>query len=205
MSKKPCFIALIFILWAIIFMASAQTRPAAVVPVVVGAPSTFKVTVTKVEVYNGTTWILLFSGSSQLDLVGNPGQFPGISDVTFPPATYSQLRVTFLNSFTFKGQLDYGGTTYYTTSTTLNDDTASLGSATGPAQECTVRNSDWGALGAEVIKTWGIGPITVTASTDYQPILAFDVSRSLLLVAVGGQTMTFILQTPEPTIIDVGF
>lgn len=205
MGKKTYFIGFIFVLWTIIFMTTTQAGLAAVVKVVIGAPTTFKVTVTKVEVHNGTTWVSLFSGSSQLDLVSNPGDFPGISDLTFPPATYSQLRVTFLNSFSFKGQLDYLGTTYYTTSTTLNDDTASLASTTGPAQECTVRNPDWGVLGAEVVKTWDIGPITVTASTDYQPILNFDVSRSLMLFSGPDETKYFLLQTPDPAIIEAIF
>ncbi len=205
MSKKAYLTGFSFILSAVISTAIAQYRPAAVIKAAVGAPSMFKVTVTKVEGYNGTAWITLFSGSSQLDLVAGPGSFPNISNLAFPPATYSQLRVTFLNSLTFKGELDYTGTTYYTTSTTINDDTGSAASTTGPAQECTVRNFDWGALGAEVVRTWDIGPITVTASTDYQPVLTFDVSRSLILFPSGATTMSFLLEPPEPTVLEAGF
>ena len=157
------------------------------------------VTVTDVEVYNGTDWIPLFSGSSQLDLVADPGSFPSINDITLPSGTYSQIRVIFLNSFVIKGSLDYGGTLYYTTSTTVNDDTGSAASDTGPAQECTVRNAAWGYLGADVIKTWDIGPISVTADTDYQPTLTFNVSQTLSLFSSGGD-MIFLHETPEPVI-----
>jgi hypothetical protein len=202
MSKKAYLIGFSFILSAVISTAVAQDKPAAVIKAAVGAPSTFKVTATKVEVYNGTAWIQLFSGSSQLELVGGLGSFPSISNLTFPPATYSQLRVTFLNSITFTGELDYSGTTYYTTSTTINDDTGSDASTTGPAQECTVRNSSWGELGAEVVRTWDIGPITVTSSTDYQPILTFDVHAALILFPIGGTAMAFLLEPPEPAIVE---
>jgi hypothetical protein len=205
MSKKAYLIGFCFILSAVISTGAAQYRPQAIVKAAVGAPSAFKITVTKVEVYNGTAWIPLFSGSSQLDLVVSPGSFPNISNLAFPPATYSQLRITYLNSIIFTGQLEYVGTTYYTTSTTINDDTGSPASTTGPAQECTIRYYDWGELGAEVVRTWDIGPITVTASTDYQPILTFDVHAALILVPLGGTDMVFYLWPPEPTISEPGF
>jgi len=198
MPKKSFLIGFCLCLCAAVLMTAAQVKRKTI-NVVKGAPSTYKVTVTDVEVYNGTDWIQLFSGSSQLDLVANPGSFPSIDSITLPSGTYSQLRVTFLNSFVMKGSLDYGGTTYYTTSTTVNDDTGSAASATGPAQECTVRDSAWGDLGADVVKTWDIGPITVTADTDYEPILTFDVSQTLIIFSSGG-TIIFLHDSPEPSI-----
>jgi len=198
MPKKAFLIGFCLCLCAIISLSATQVKRQ-VTNVVKGSPSTYKVTVTDVEVYNGTDWIPLFSGSSQLDLVANPGSFPSIDSITLPSGIYSQLRVIFLNSFVMKGSLDYGGTTYYTTSTTVNGDTGSAASATGPAQECTVRDSSWGDLGADVVKTWDIGPISVTTSTDYQPILTFNVSQTLILFSSGGD-MIFLHDSPEPVI-----
>jgi len=198
MRKKAFLIGFCLCLCAVISLSADQAKRQAI-NVVKGPPTSYKVTVTDVEVYNGTDWISLFSGSSQLDLVANPGSFPSIESITLPSGTYSQIRVIFLNSFVIKGSLDYGGTLYYTTGTTVLDDTGSAASATGPAQECTVRNAAWGDLGADVVKTWDIGPISVTADTDYQPALTFNVSQSLSLFSSGGD-MVFLHETPEPVI-----
>ena len=159
----------------------------------VGKPTAFKVTVTKVEAYNGTSFVSLFTGSAQLDLVtaGGAASFPGIANLTIPAGTYSQIRITFANQFGIQGSLPYLGVTWYTTSTTTELGAVSNGSSdAASAGEAALLNPAWGVLGAPVTQTIAISPITVTAATDYQPTLKFDVSTSLALWEVGGVLTT---------------
>ena len=161
-------------------------------------PTVFKVTVTKVELYNGTSWVTVFSGSTQLDLASaalssTSVAFPGISAVSLPLGTYDQARVTFLNSFTVKGSLTATCTlgvltcTYYTTTTTLSSDSASQASVTpGDLAEVTLCNPSWGALGAPVTKTVSLTPAaTIASGTSFAPILKFDINTGLSL-SLGG-------------------
>ncbi len=173
-----------------------------------GKPSVFKVTVTMVELYNGTSWVTIFTGSSQLDLTGL-GAFPGISNLDLPSGTYSKIRVTFSNSFTLAGSLVYLVTTFYTTSATVNE-TAIQAGIISPAVEGTIKNPNWGNLGDPVVQTYDISPFTVTNETDYQPILKFNVDNSLeLWEASNGMRAQlqinpyyFILSSPTVSIIE---
>jgi hypothetical protein len=154
------------------------------------------VTITKVEAYNGTSYVTLFSGTAQLDLVAaaGAGSFPGIADLTLPAGTYSQIRITFANQFGIRGSLPYLGVTWYATSTTTEAGAASTGSAdAASAGEAALLNPLWGALGAAVTQTITIPSITVTAATNYQPTLKFDISTSLALWEVAGVSHYFTL------------
>ena len=165
-----------------------------------GKPSVLRVTVTKVELWNGSAWVTIFSGSSQLDLVGT-GTFPGISDLDLPDGTYSRLRVTFTNSFPVSGSLAHSGTTYYTTATTINSDAGLVATTTiGLWAEGIIKNPNWGNLGDPVVQEYDIAPFTVTNATNYQPTLKFSVDNSLELYQIGA-TYYFILNNPTVSIV----
>jgi len=171
------------LLMALPSSASAQTQ------LTTGKPTVFKVTVTKVEMYNGTSFVTNFPGLLQPDRwsrhVGPA--VPGISNLSLPAGTYSQIRVTFSNTFTMKGSLASGGTTYYTTATTLNGGTASQAATVSDSlAEATITNPDWGAVGAPVVQTIDITPVTVTAATAYAPTIKFTVTNSLVLSTFPG-------------------
>jgi trimeric autotransporter adhesin len=163
----------------------------------------FKVTVTEIKMDNGTSWVTLFSGTAQLDLV-NGGTFPGISDVSLPAGTYSQIKVTFRNSLPVTGQMAYGGTTYYTTAATFggaSNVASDPATASGSQTVFTFKIDDWGALNADVVKTFDITPaITVDAETDYQPTLRFSISTTFLLKGTAGTGSTYYLTVSEPTV-----
>ena len=164
-----------------------------------GNPSSCKATVTKVEMHDGTSWVTLFSGTAQLDMVAG-GTFPGIDNLILPGGTYSQIRVTFKNSFPVSGTLSYGGTTYYTTATTFEGQTNLRSTATtvaGSMAEFTFRIEDWGALDADATQTNDITPVTVDSSTDYQLTLRFTISDKLMLEGTGG---TYYFTFAEPTV-----
>jgi hypothetical protein len=159
------------------------------VPLATGTPSSYAVTVTKVEMYNGTTWVEIFSGTAALDLVTG-GTFPGIGNLVLSEGTYSQIRVTFNNSFPASGGLSYGVLDYYTTATAFGGQATLASTPTNTAGSMaafTFRNPAWGALNTPVTQTFGITPVTVEGATDYEPTLRFTISGTLLLKGVDFQ------------------
>ncbi len=164
--------------------------------------SDFSVTVTTIRMFNGSSWVTIFSGSARLDVVKG-GTFPDIGDVNLPAGTYSRIEVTFLNSFTMTGTLSYSGNTYYTTAGTFggathvaNDPTTNAG-----AQAAYVFSvDDWGAFEKARTETFSIGPITVNESTDYQPTLLFTINKSFLLKGVADDTTTYYFKLSPPTV-----
>jgi hypothetical protein len=170
-----------------------------------GTPFSYKVTVTKVEMYNGTSWVTIFSGTAQLDMVPG-GTFPGISGLSLPAGTYSQVRITFNNAFPVTGTLSHDGTAYYTTANTFSGQphlfSASTTSA-GSMSEFSFYEPAWGALNADVIQTSSIAPITVGPSTDYQPTLRFTISTTFHLKESTGNTPSvyFTLGVPPVSLV----
>lgn len=151
-----------------------------------GKPTVFKVTVTKVELNNGTSFVTVFSGSAQLDLVAAAAgaAFPGISSLPLPSGTYDLIRITFLNQFGVQGSLPFNGVTWYVTSTAVADTggTAAQGSADSrQAGEAGLRSSEWGALGASVTQNVTIPRVTIAQGTAYAPTVKFTVTNALQL------------------------
>ena len=169
-----------------------------------GNPSSYKVTVTKVEMYNGTLWVTIFSGTAQLDMVQG-GTFPGISNLSLPAGTYSQVRITFNNAFPVTGTLSHNGTAYYTTSTAFGGQTHLFSASTntvGSMSEFSFYEPAWGALNADVIQTSSITPITVGPSTDYQPTLRFTISTTFhLKESTGTPSVYFTLGVPPVNLV----
>ena len=149
-----------------------------------GTPISFKVTVTKVEMWNGSLWVTIFSGSAQLDLVLG-GTFSGISNLTPPEGPYSKIRITIRNSFPLLGSVTYQGVPYYTTSVDGGDPgTACLATTVpGSQAEYTFFDPGWGNLNDEyTLPEQTISPaVTVTPSTDFQPTLRFTLTDMLEL------------------------
>ena len=195
----------VFALAAVTISAQRPSvSPKAVSPLLTGAPSMFKVTVTQVEIYNGTSWTTLFTGTAQLDMMTAAGAtFPGISAVYLPRGTYTQLRVTFSNSFVLKGALIGAGvTTYYTTAATLASSSASVASTVSDdLAQVTIRNPTWGNLGDAVVQTMNIGPLTVSNGTTYTPTLTFDLSSGLALYPNSPSGHYFTLGTVTITLV----
>lgn len=186
MNRKSCALTrIVFVLVCGIGLLIHSSNACADV-LATGTPTSLKVTVTKVELWNGSSWVIIFEGSSQLNLVTG-GTFEGINDLNLPEGTYSKIRITIRNSFVVTGSVTYEGTPYYTTGTDadpLNPNTASL-AKTDPAQqgEYTFYNPIWGELNAEykLPEVEIDPPVTVDASTDYQPILRFGITDILNL------------------------
>ena len=167
-----------------------------------GKPSSYKVTVTKIEMYNGTSWVSIFSGTAQLDMVLG-GTFPGISDLNLPVGTYSQIRTTFNNAFPATGTLSHDGHPYYTTAATFEGQTnldSTPTTVAGDMAEFTFYEPTWGALNADVTRTSAISPVTVGPATDYQPTLRFTISPTFHLKESAGDTPGFYFSLGVPTV-----
>lgn len=174
-----------------------------------GKPYSYKVTVTKVEMWNGTSWVTIFSGTpAQLDMVPVPvGTFPGISNLSLPAGTYSQVRITFDNSFPVTGTLSHDRTDYYTTATAFGGKTNLDSTPTdvfGDMAEFTYYEPVWGALNAAVTQTSSITPVTVGPTTDYQPTLRFTISTTFYLNESAGNTPSFYFTLGVPPVNLVG-
>ena len=164
--------------------------------------SSYDCSVKKVEMFNGTSWITIFSGRAALDVVSG-GTFPGVKDLSLPAGKYSQIRVTLNNSFPLKGSKSYGGATYYTTGTTFGGRT-NLGSThtteAGSEAAYTFRVEAWGAINDQVTQIFSITPVTIHSSTVYQPTLRFTISDKLLLKGTAGTPSTYYFSLSEPTV-----
>ena len=165
-------------------------------------PSSYDCSVTKVEMYNGSNWVTIFSGTAALNVVPG-GTFPGVSDLSLPAGTYSQIRVTLTNSFPLKGSRSYGGTTYYTTATTFGGQTNLASTPTtvaGSMAAFTFRIEAWGTINAEVTQTFPITPVTVGPSIDYQPTLRLTISDKLELKGTAGSPSSYYFALSTPTV-----
>lgn len=99
--------------------------------VTAGVASVYKITITKMELHNGSSWVEVFSGTSaEIDIASvSAGSSIGniLSGLTIPDGTYTQVRTTASANITLSGT--DGG--FYTTATTntVGDDTGCV--ATG--------------------------------------------------------------------------
>jgi len=167
-----------------------------------GKPYSYKVTVTKVEMWNGTSWVTIFSGTAQLDMVAG-GTFPGISDLNLPAGIYSSVRITFNNSFPVTGTLSHDGTPYFTTATPFGGQTNLFSTPTtvaGDMAEFTFYEPAWGALNADVTQTYSITPFTIGPATDYQPTLRFTISTTFHLKESTGDAPNFFFALGVPPV-----
>src|SRR3989338_3882026 len=104
-----------------------------------GAASAYKVTITTMELFNGTTWVTVFTGSSAtIDIASaaagsSAGNF--LSGIIIPDGTYTQVRTTVSPTITISG-LD---SSRYTTAATFTSggNTGCIGTATAADEvEC---------------------------------------------------------------------
>ncbi|MFZ5800719.1 MAG: hypothetical protein ACOY3D_05015 [Candidatus Omnitrophota bacterium] len=154
-------------------------------PEATGRADVYRVFLTTFEIYNGVQWLTLFSGTSSVvdiasapDTSTSPGNF--LSGLSVPDGTYSQVRVTPADTFTIKGSVTNGATSYYTTSSTGSGG-GCLTSTSGPAQECTL------AISGVTAQANSLSPsITVTNGVpDHRVRVNFDTSNALGLHTAG--------------------
>jgi len=88
-----------------VMIASASAGPLVTAGGVAATPTVYKVTITKIEFFNGA-WTTFFSGTCTIDIAsvsagGDAGSCGGGN--TLDPGTYTQMRLTIKRTFDLKG------------------------------------------------------------------------------------------------------
>jgi hypothetical protein len=146
---------------ALLSAKRAQSQVGEPVELASGRPISYMCTIEKVELYNGTDWIVIFSGSASKDYM-TEGGWTGLTALPVPPGTYSKVRITFSYIECFSGQISYASEMYYTTNTSSTNEFLP-GSTTGPAAVGCVT---WEAYGDESIRTHNIDPVVISGPSD---------------------------------------
>jgi len=149
-----------------------------------GPATVYKVKITKFELYNGTSWVTVFEGTtSALDIASvSSGSSVGnfFSGLAVPDGVYTQARVTPAPSFTISGN---DGVSY--TTATVGPGSGSVPGAAAAQAECTITLTGVNVPTAQ-IQDFSATPITVTnGSPNHKVRVSFNVSNAVQLL--GGE------------------
>lgn len=161
-----------------------------------GPASTYQVVVTKFEMYNGTSWITVFSGSSTvMDIASvNVGEAVGnlFAGLNVPDGSYTQVRVTISDTFIISGRVG----TLYTTAAKAGGACVSTSVADDEAQ-CSVSipggmgTPDPDPLPTTLTVTNGIPSHKIRVNFDISEAIE-EVAGSMLISANPDVTMAMI-------------
>ena len=157
-----------------------------------GAADYYAVTITKFELYNGTSWVTVFEGtSSELDIASvssgaSAGNF--FSGLAVPDGTYTQVRVTPSPTFKIRGTDGAGN---YTTATNGSGGGSTLTTDINQKATCTITLTVAPSAGTQ---DFTATPITVADGVaNHKVRVNFDVSAAVQLL--GGE-----LWPAQPTV-----
>jgi len=164
------FVFKIFFFLMVIFLASSLGFAD-------GPANVYKITITKMELWNGTAWVTVFEGTSaSIDIAAvTPGQFAGtfLSGINVPDGTYTRVRTTVSRTFTIKG--NDAVTPRYTTAAVDANGCVSTTTAADEA-ECTVTIPTAAPIDTTTFST----PISVTSGVFSHKIrCSFDTSAAI--------------------------
>jgi hypothetical protein len=104
-----------------------------------GPANVYKITITKMELFNGTSWVTVFSGTSAtIDIASvSSGEFAGnfLTGIQVPDGTYTRVRTTVSRTFTIKGN---DGVTPRYTIATANANGCQSSVVAADEAECTI-------------------------------------------------------------------
>lgn len=151
-----------------------------------GPATVYKVRISKFEIYNGTSWITLFEGTSVvLDIAAvSAGSSAGtfLSGLAIPDGTYTQVRVTPSPTFTISGN----DGTNYTTATAGPNGGCVPGTAAQQAEFTMTLTG--GNVPTAQPEDFSATPITVTGGVANRKIrVSFDVSNAIQFNAGAGE------------------
>lgn len=148
-----------------------------------GPASVYKVRVSKFELNNGTSWITVFTGTSDaLDIASvssgaSAGSF--LSGLSVPDGTYTQVRVTPSPTFVISGRDDGTAPTTYTTATAGNGGGSAPTTVASQQAEFTLTLTGGNVPGASTTD-FSATPITVKDGVANRKIrVSFDVSNAI--------------------------
>lgn len=145
-----------------------------------GPADYYAVTITKLELYNGTSWVTVFEGaSSELDIASvssgaSAGNF--LSGIVVPDGTYTQARVTPSPTFKIRGRDSLNN---YTTATNGSGGGSTLTTDINLKATCTITLTVAPSAGTQ---DFSATPITVTDGVaNHKVRVNFDVSAAVQL------------------------
>ena len=144
-----------------------------------GAADYYAVTITKFELYNGTSWITVEGASSELDIASvssgaSAGNF--FSGIAVPDGTYTQVRVTPSPTFKIRGT---DGAGKYTTATNGGNGGSTPTTDVNQKATCTITLGTAPSAGTQ---NFSATPIIVTDGVaNHKVRVSFDVSAAVQL------------------------
>jgi len=182
-------------------------------PVATGTPSVYEVTQRNFYISSdgGSTWKLVKAEARTFDIAAvASGEAAGnFFAGSFTPGTYNKIKFECCATFRMKGYVDYGGTTYYT-STTASNGTASI---TTSAFDPSNPPSDYGIASITTPKEEGeysegeFMPaeeksinIVIKKGANSKINMDFDISESLALYDFGGGSYRLMPAPPSVTV-----
>ena len=168
--------------------------------VTAGVASVYKITVTKMELFNGSLWVTVFSGTStEIDIASVlAGSSIGniLSGLTIPDGTYTRVRTTVSPNITLSGT--DGGS--YTTADTF--DSGGDRGCVGDGSEANEAACAAFVSAAPQDTTTFSAPITaLNNNLSHKIRVNFDVSDAINYI--GGGTNTHFLNAPTVTVTAV--
>jgi len=160
-----------------VFVCAGMLTAGSAVSFADGPANVYRITITQMELWNGSSWVSVFSGTSNtIDIASvSSGGFAGtfLSGISVPDGTYTQVRTTVSKTFSIKG--NDGVTPRYTTAAVdANGCVSSL--VAGDEAECTVTITGAAPTDTTAFST----PITVTNGVFSHKIrVSFDVSAGI--------------------------
>jgi hypothetical protein len=161
-----------------------------------GPASIYEVRIGKFELYNGTSWITVFEGtSSVIDIASvNSGQMAGqfMSGMSVPDGTYTQSRVTPSQTFKIKGN---DGSNRYTTGVDGTGCTYSNAASNEASCEFTVSQAitpDTTTFSTPIVMSGGVPSHKVRVSFDVSQAITYNALADRLFPAQPTVTVTLI-------------
>jgi len=161
-----------------------------------GPASVYKVQVKLIRLWNGTSWVTAFDGTSGILDIASVSSGAGagsfLSGLTVPDGTYTKVEVTPSPTFTYSG---HDGTSYTTAATGLSS--GSLPGTSAQEAEYTLTLTGGSVPTAEE-QDFSATPITVTGGeVDHIIRVNFDVSNAIELLGAPGSQDLF----PAPPVV----
>ena len=162
-----------------------------------GPANSYKVTITTMELYNGSSWVTVSSGSSTtIDIAsatsgGAAGNF--FSGLSIPDGTYSQVRATPSATFVIKGN---DGSGRYTTATNGPNSGWVFSTVASAEDSCTVTVASISAkttvLSSPITVTGGVASHKVRVSFDTSTAIQYNAGANELFPSAPTVTITTI-------------
>ncbi len=195
MKRILYLITVLFFICSVVERVEGSDQPT---PVETGTPSVYEVTQRNFYISSdgGTTWKLVRAEAATFDIAAvASGEAAGnFFAGSFTPGTYNKVKFECCATFRMKGYVDYGGKTYYTSTT------ASNGTASTTSFDPSNPPSDYGIASITVPKS----PTEQYSKGEFMPAeeksinivikkganskinMDFDISESLALYNFGG-------------------